>query len=68
MYFKWPVPKAVRCKASIYGRSPAENVGSDRSGDGYFSVVSVKLCQSIGLCDELHYSYLFVLNITILRS
>ena len=41
-----PVPVAVRSKASVCGRSPAEIVGSNPTGGhGYLSVVSVVCCQ-----------------------
>ena len=41
-----PVPVAVRSKAYVFGRSPAEIVGSNPTGGhGCLSVVSVVCCQ-----------------------
>jgi len=41
-----PIPLAARSKAWVYGRSPAEIVGSNPTGGyGYLSVVSVVCCQ-----------------------
>ena len=41
-----PVPVAVRSEAEVFGRSPAEIVGSNpRGGHGCLSVVSVVCCQ-----------------------
>ena len=31
-YRRWPVPVAARSKASVYGRSPTEIVGSNPTG------------------------------------
>jgi hypothetical protein len=45
-YFTKPVPVAARSKASIFGRTPAEIVGSNPTGgNGWLSVVSVVCCQ-----------------------
>ena len=41
-----PVPVAARSKAKVWGRSPAEIVGSNPTGGhGCLSVVSVVCCQ-----------------------
>ena len=41
-----PVPVAARSKASVYGRSAAEIVGSNPTGDHVcLSVVTVVCCQ-----------------------
>ena len=41
-----PVPVAARSEAYVFGRSPAEIVGSEYHGDhGCLSVVSVVCCQ-----------------------
>ena len=40
-----PVPVAARSKAQVCGRSPAEIVGSNPTGDMDVSVVSVVCCQ-----------------------
>jgi len=41
-----PVPVAARSKAYVYGRSPAEPVGSNPTGGmDVWSVVSVVCCQ-----------------------
>ena len=43
---KGPVPLAARSKAWVYGRSPAEIVGSNPTGGmDVWSVVSVVCCQ-----------------------
>jgi hypothetical protein len=43
-----PVQVAARSKAWVYGRSPAENAGSNRTGG-----MDVCLLSGRGLCDEL---------------
>ena len=49
-----PVPVAARSKAWVYGRSPAEIVGSNPTGGMDFCLLWV-LCvlSGRGLCDEL---------------
>ena len=42
-----PVPVAVRSKAQVFGRSPAEIVGFESHREhGYFSVMIVVCCQA----------------------
>ena len=49
-----PVPVAARSKALVFGRSPAEIVGSNPTQGMDVCVVSVVCCQSgRGLCDGL---------------
>ena len=49
-----PVPVAARSKAWVYGRSPAENVGSNPTGGhGCLSVAECSVLSGRGLCDGL---------------
>ena len=48
-----PVPMAARSKALVYGRSPAEIVGSNPTGSWMFVCCEFCVLSGRGLCDEL---------------
>jgi hypothetical protein len=50
-----PVPVTARSKAYVFGRSPAEIVGSNPTGGGAWIFVCCECCvlSGRGLCDEL---------------
>ena len=48
-----PVPVAVRSKAQVYGRSPAETVGSNATGDMNVCCCECCVLSRRSICDEL---------------
>ena len=48
-----PVPMAARSKALVYGRSPAEIVGSNPTGSWMFVCCEFCVLSGRGLCDKL---------------